>query len=98
MAKLKIKTANLETQIETETDQTKIPLIEKSLGTNLILNNCFNIIPIALCFGLLLLVTKALENSLITMCSVLGLSMLSIVLGFICTIIQAKNITSKNKQ
>lgn len=96
--KLRNKQANLEAQIDTETDQTKIPLIEKALGKAMLYSKAFNTIPVLLVIGIILLVVKALEHDVITMYAVLGVSLVSCLFGFICQIVQALNIRSKHRR
>lgn len=91
------KIVNYTTQITTETDQEKIPLVEKALSKCLIMRHIINILPVILVFGLLMVFTKALEQSLVNLYSVLGVCFLSFILGLICVIIQSKYIKSKHR-
>ena len=86
------------TQIETETDQSKIPLIEKALSKCLIIRDVFTVIPVLIGLGLLLVIIKAVEQQLITLYSVMGMCLLSYIVGFICMLFQSYSIKSKNRR
>jgi hypothetical protein len=98
LAELNGKIINYTTQIETETDQTKIPLIEKALKKCLIIRDLFTAVPVMLILGFLLIVIKAVEQQMITLYSVLGLCVISYILGFICMLWQSYSIKSKNRR
>lgn len=98
LADLNGKIVNYTTQIETETDQTKIPLIEKAFSKCLIIRDIFTVVPVVIGLGLLLVIIKAVEQQLITLYSVIGLCLLSYVLGFICMLYQSYSIKSKNRR
>ena len=91
------KIVNYYTQLETETDQEKITLIENALKKCLIIRDIFNLVPILIACALILLIVKALEKDIITMYSVLGFITLSCLMGFGCTMAQDWNIKSKNR-
>lgn len=92
------KIVNYETQIETETDQEKITLIENALRKCLIIKTIFTVIPVIILLGLLLMIVKGLEKDLLTLYSVIGFIALSICAGFICEIIQDANVKSKHRE
>lgn len=92
------KVINYTTQIETETDQTKIPLIEKALSKCLVIRDVFIVAPVLIGLGLLLVVIKAVETQLITLYSVVGLCTISYLIGFICMLYQSYSIKSKNRR
>lgn len=98
MADVQGKIVNYTTQITTETDQTKIPLIEKELSKCLMLRHLINILPVILVFGLAMVFVKALEESIVKLYSVIGICLVSFILGLICVILQSKNIKSKNRR
>jgi hypothetical protein len=98
LADLSGKIVNYTTQIETETDQTKIPLIEKALSKCLIIRNLFIVAPVLIALGLLLVVIKAIEQQMITLYSVVGLCVISYIIGFICMLFQSYSIKSKNRR
>lgn len=91
------KIVNYTTQLETETDQSKIPLIEKALSKCLLARSIFTVIPVLLVIGIVILVVNALEKDLITLYSVLGLIGLSIIFGMVAMVVQETNIKSKNR-
>ena len=98
LADLNGKIINYMTQIETETDQSKIPLIEKALSKCLIIRDVFTVIPVLIGLGLLLVIIKAVEQQLITLYSVIGMCLLSYLVGFICMLFQSYSIKSKNRR
>lgn len=98
LADLNGKIINYTTQMETETDQSKIPLIEKALSKSLVIRDLFIVIPVLIVLGLLLLIIKAVEQQMITLYSVLGLCLLSYIVGFICMLFQSYSIKSKNRR
>lgn len=98
LADLNGKIINYSTQLETETDQSKIPLIEKALSKTLIIRDLFIVIPVLIGLGLLLLIIKAVEQQLITLYAVVGLCFLSYLVGFICMLFQSYSIKSKNRR
>jgi hypothetical protein len=91
------KIINYTTNLEIETDQTKIPLIERALGKCLMIRDSFTALPIIIVLGLVITLCKAMENDLITLSIVIGLSILSYILGYICMLVQASNIRSRNR-
>lgn len=91
------KIVNYTTQLETETDEEKITLIEKALRKCLIIRDIFNVAPIIIGFALMLLIIKNIEKDIITLYGVLGLITLSCLLGFGCNLLQDSNIKSKNR-
>lgn len=98
LADLDGKIINYTTQMETETDQSKIPLIEKALSKSLLIRDLFIVIPVLIVLGLLLLIIKAVEQQMITLYSVIGLCLLSYIVGFICMLFQSYSIKSKNRR
>lgn len=96
-ANLNGKIVNYETALETETDTAKITLIENAIRKTTIIRDCFTVIPTLLILGLALTLIKAMESGLVTLFSVVGLSTISYLLGYICMLIQNKNIKSKNR-
>lgn len=92
------KIVNYTTQIETETDQTKIPLIEKALSRCLMIRDLFIVTPVLIALGLLLVVIKAIEQQMITLYSVIGFCVISYIIGFICMLFQSYSIKSKNRR
>lgn len=98
LADLNGKIVNYTTQIETETDQTKIPLIEKALSKCLIIRDLFIVAPVLVALGLLLVIIKAVEQQMITLYSVIGLCVISYIIGFICMLFQSYSIKSKNRR
>jgi RsiW-degrading membrane proteinase PrsW (M82 family) len=92
------KIVNYTTQIETETDQTKIPLIEKALSKCLIIRDLFIVAPVLVALGLLLVIIKAIEQQMITLYSVIGMCVISYTIGFICMLFQSYSIKSKNRR
>lgn len=92
------KIVNYQTQLETETDQTKIPLIEKALSKCLITRSVFTVVPVLLVIGIVILIVSALEKDLVTLYSVLGLIALSMIFGMIAMIVQDANVKSKNRK
>lgn len=98
LADLNGKIINYSTQLETETDQSKIPLIEKALSKTLIIRDLFIVIPVLIGLGLLLMIIKAVEQQLITLYAVVGLCFLSYLVGFICMLFQNYSIKSKNRR
>jgi hypothetical protein len=98
LADLSGKIVNYTTQIETETDQTKIPLIEKAMSKCLIIRDLFIIMPVLIALGLLLVIIKAVELQMITLYSVIGLCVISYIIGFICMLFQSYSIKSKNRR
>jgi hypothetical protein len=98
LADLGGKIVNYTTQIETETDQTKIPLIEKALSKCLIIRDLFIVAPVLVALGLLLVIIKAIEQQMITLYSVVGLCVISYIIGFICMLFQSYSIKSKNRR
>lgn len=98
LADLSGKIVNYTTQIETETDQTKIPLIERALSKCLIMRDLFIVAPVLVGLGLLLVVIKAVEQQMITLYAVVGLCVLSYIFGFICMLFQSYSIKSKNRR
>lgn len=94
---LSAKIVNYTTQLETETDQTKIPLIEKALRKCLTLRTIFNVLPIIIVMGLVLVLVKALETDLVKLYAVVGYCTISYILGFICMLWQDASIKSKNR-
>lgn len=98
LADLDGKIINYTTQMETETDQSKIPLIEKALSKSLVIRDLFIVIPVLIVLGLLLLIIKAVEQQMITLYAVLGLCLLSYIVGFICMLFQSYSIKSKNRR
>jgi len=91
------KIINYTTNLEIETDQTKIPLIERALGKCLMIRDSFTALPIIIVLGLVITLCKAMESDLITLSIVIGLSILSYILGYICMLVQASNIRSRNR-
>lgn len=98
IADLNGKIVNYTTQLETEVDENKIPLIEKAMGKALIYRHSINVVPIIAVSGLILVVVKALEDSLVKLYSVVGICLVSFIFGFICMLVQSKNVRSKNRR
>lgn len=96
-ANLNGKIVNFETELETEIEAEKISLIEKALQKHTLVRDTILVIPTLLILGLSLTLIKAMESGLVTLFSVVGLSTISYLLGYICMLIQNKNIKSKNR-
>lgn len=95
--KRKIKTANLETDLETEVDQAKILYIEDALRRARLIETVINwIMPIIL-LVLALMAFRAVERSIVTFAGIIGWVLVSEVLGFVVSIFDALSVHSKNK-
>lgn len=92
------KIVNYTTQIETETDQSKIPFIEKALSKCLSIRAIFTIAPILIVGGLGLLIVKSIEQDFVKLYSVLGLIAVSYLFGTIVWLIQASKVKSKHRK
>lgn len=91
------KIVNYTTQLETETDEEKITLIEKALRKCLVIRDVFNVIPLIIAFALILVIIKNVEKDIITLYSVLGFITISCLCGFLCNVLQDAKIKSKNR-
>ena len=95
--KRKIKTANLETDLETEVDQAKILYIEDALRRARLIETVINwIMPIIL-LVLALMAFRAVERSIVTFAGIIGWVLVSEVLGFVVSIFDALSVHSKHK-
>lgn len=98
IANLNGKIVNFTTQLETEIDEQKIPLIEQALRRCLLIRDCFTVAPIIIVCGLLLYVIRAIEYGIVTLYSVVGLIAISYALGFVFMLFQSANVKSKNRK
>lgn len=98
IADLRGKIVNYTTQIETETEEQKITLIEKALRKCLLIRDCFTVAPVVIVCGLLLYIIRAIEYDIVTLYSVVGLIAISYALGFVFMLFQSANVKSKNRK
>lgn len=97
LQKLDIKIANAESALDTETDVTKIELVEKSLHKYRLIQSVFSfVMPVAF-LSLALYTAKALENAIVKLSGVLGFILISFVLGEIMEICEIQCIKSKHR-
>lgn len=95
--KTRIKTGNLEAELEKETDKGKIILIEDALKKYRIIETIFNwLLPMVILI-LAVVAFNAVEKQLVKFTDILGWVLLSEICGFACSIVEALCVEGRHK-
>ena len=95
--KQKIKTGNLEADLEKENDQVKIIYIEEALRKARVIETVISWFFPALAMIILFLACRALERSIVTFSGIIGFIALSELVGFVFSILDAISVEGKHK-